>query len=205
MKAKTIAIAALGAVGLSLLHPAYAPTAAVRAQGTSNAPCRFAPPIITYETRNFFIYICSAAGELRYIGTNKTTHQSISLPAQRTETGYRATNGDFAYLIDRQDLLVLQNNLLFSREPVLQAWQSGGAPTAQTGVLRANDPGTQINLRAYPDPNARNLGYGLVGDRVTILTQAIGPDRYTWYQVRFPQSNAVGWIRGDLIRVQAAR
>jgi Bacterial SH3 domain len=72
---------------------------------------------------------------------------------------------------------------------------------AQDGILRATDPQAQINLRSSPDPNARRLGYGLVGDRVEIIEQVPGSDDYTWYRVRFYQSGAIGWIRGDFIEV----
>lgn len=72
---------------------------------------------------------------------------------------------------------------------------------AQDGVLRANDPQSQINLRSSPDPGSRRLGYGLVGDQVEILESVPGSDDYTWYRVRFYQSGAVGWIRGDFIEV----
>jgi hypothetical protein len=73
--------------------------------------------------------------------------------------------------------------------------------TAADGILRANNPQAQINLREAPDPNSRRLGYGLVGDRVEILEQVPGADGYTWYQVRFYQSGAVGWIRNDFVRL----
>lgn len=72
---------------------------------------------------------------------------------------------------------------------------------AQDGVLKANDPQAQINLRQSPDPNSASLGYGLVGDRVEILEQVPGADNYTWYRVRFYSSGAVGWIRNDFIQV----
>lgn len=75
-----------------------------------------------------------------------------------------------------------------------------GPALAQEGVLRANDPQSQINLRSSPDPNSARLGYGLVGDRVEILEQVPGSDDYTWMRVRFYQSGAVGWIRGDLVQ-----
>jgi Bacterial SH3 domain len=73
---------------------------------------------------------------------------------------------------------------------------------AQDAILQATDPQAQINLRAAPDPNARSLGYGLVGDRVEILEQVPGANDYTWYRVRFYVSGAVGWIRNDFIQVE---
>jgi len=73
---------------------------------------------------------------------------------------------------------------------------------AQDAILRANDPNARINLRQSPDPNSQQLGYGLVGDRVQILNQTSGTDGYTWYRVQFPNSGALGWIRGDFVRVE---
>lgn len=75
---------------------------------------------------------------------------------------------------------------------------------AEDGILQANDPQAQINLREAPDPNSQRLGYGLVGDRVEILEQAPGADDYTWYRVRFYQSGAVGWIRNDFVRLASS-
>lgn len=83
---------------------------------------------------------------------------------------------------------------LFCTALTLPAW-------AQDAVLRAGDPGSRINLRAAPNATARNLGYGLVGDRVTVLERATGSDGMTWFRVRFPRSGAVGWIRGDFVNL----
>lgn len=73
-------------------------------------------------------------------------------------------------------------------------------PTRE-GVLQANDPEAQINLRELPDVNSRSLGYGVVNDRVTILDQKTGEDSYVWYKVKFPKSGATGWIRGTFVKV----
>jgi uncharacterized protein YgiM (DUF1202 family) len=72
---------------------------------------------------------------------------------------------------------------------------------AQPAVLRANNPNARINLRAEPSATSRYLGYGLVGDRVEVLSQTRSWDGYTWYRVRFDNSRAEGWIRGDLVNV----
>jgi len=72
---------------------------------------------------------------------------------------------------------------------------------ADTGaVLTASDPDSQINLRATPETSGKYLGYGLIGDRVQVIEQAT-VDQHVWYKVRFSQSAAVGWIRGDFVRV----
>jgi len=69
-----------------------------------------------------------------------------------------------------------------------------------------------ITLRQGPGTNYRSNGYGLVGDRVYILT-VIPPDidykkdsqGYGWYRVGFPKSGVSGWIREDFLRVKCAQ
>jgi hypothetical protein len=70
-------------------------------------------------------------------------------------------------------------------------------------VLTTNDPDSQINLRDTPSLTGKDLGYGVVGDRVQIIAQTT-TDGYTWHKVRFPRSGAVGWIRGDFVSVVSA-
>ena len=74
--------------------------------------------------------------------------------------------------------------------------------TIDIATLTANDPNSQINLRAEPNISARRLGYGLPGDQVKILDLAKGSDnqtRFPWIKVQFIQSGAIGWIRGDFV------
>ncbi|MGF1493066.1 MAG: SH3 domain-containing protein [Microcoleaceae cyanobacterium] len=67
------------------------------------------------------------------------------------------------------------------------------------GVLVAEDPNAQINLRSEPSERSRVKGYGLVGDQVDILDETTRSDS-TWYQVKFPGSGAVGWINGNFVK-----
>lgn len=71
---------------------------------------------------------------------------------------------------------------------------------ASEAVLTANDPNSQINLRATPSTTGKRQGYGLVGDGVQVIDQTTS-EGYTWYKVRFPRSGAQGWIRQDFISV----
>ncbi len=73
-------------------------------------------------------------------------------------------------------------------------------------LLQANDPGSRITLRAGPGTQHTSRGYGLVGDRVHVLTSTppeldYSTDRqgYLWYRVGFPGSGASGWIRKDFL------
>ena len=66
--------------------------------------------------------------------------------------------------------------------------------------LRADDPDSQINVRAQPTTASERLHYGLPGDAVGILEQRrVGS--YIWYRVEFSQSKARGWVREDLLRL----
>ncbi len=76
--------------------------------------------------------------------------------------------------------------------------------TENTGVLRANNPYSRINLRSKPTIASKALGYGLTGDGVEIIgcSSEYGD---TWLQVRFIKPPyATGWIRADLIRTSVS-
>jgi hypothetical protein len=68
----------------------------------------------------------------------------------------------------------------------------------QAALLIASQPEARINLRSQPTTTSTAKGYGLVGDPVQLLRSAPGSDG-TWYYVKFEQSGAEGWIRGDFI------
>lgn len=82
--------------------------------------------------------------------------------------------------------------------------QSRRGPQGVAGcsaVLTATNPSSRINLRPSSSTSGSPIGYGLVGDRITILDASNAPDGYVWYKVRFENpSNAEGWIRGDFVR-----
>ncbi len=76
-------------------------------------------------------------------------------------------------------------------------------------TLTANEPNSRITLRSGAGSNYRSLGYGLVGDRVQVLTLSPPELDYQedsqgslWYRVGFPRSGAKGWIRQDFLRMQ---
>ena len=71
----------------------------------------------------------------------------------------------------------------------------------KSGQLIAEQSDAQIILRSQPSTTSQDKGYGLVGDTVTILNSTKGEDGFTWHYVRFDNSRAEGWIRGDLISV----
>lgn len=81
----------------------------------------------------------------------------------------------------------------------------GGIGTAvnppEEAQLIAAQPGSQINLRSQPTTSSDSKGYGLVGDPVMLLRSATASDG-TWYFVKFDESGAEGWIRGDFINTE---
>ncbi|WP_241392620.1 SH3 domain-containing protein [Rippkaea orientalis] len=69
-------------------------------------------------------------------------------------------------------------------------------------TLRSQDAKARINLRAEPSLTAKQIGYGLPGDKVTILDLLRGTNnqtRFPWIKVKFVKSGAIGWIRGDFV------
>ena len=71
----------------------------------------------------------------------------------------------------------------------------------QAAQLIAAQPEAQINLRSEPTTSSSAKGYGLVGDPVQLLRSAQASDG-TWYFVKFEESGAEGWIRGDFINTE---
>ncbi|WP_232251517.1 SH3 domain-containing protein [Oscillatoria acuminata] len=76
------------------------------------------------------------------------------------------------------------------------------AQSVEMGLLTTTQ-GSQINIRSGPGIQQSSLHYGVVGDRVEILdSQRENPsDIYSlhWHRVRFVESGAVGWVRGDFL------
>ena len=70
-------------------------------------------------------------------------------------------------------------------------------PTLAT--LTAQQTDAQINVRSRPTTQSPSKGYGLVGDPIKLLRAAEGDEQLTWYYVKFDESGAEGWIRGDFI------
>lgn len=70
---------------------------------------------------------------------------------------------------------------------------------ARPAALMAQEAGSRINVRSAPSTRATAAHYGVVGDRVEVMSQVIGSDDYSWSYVQFA-SGAKGWVRGDFIR-----
>ncbi len=74
----------------------------------------------------------------------------------------------------------------------------------KAATLTAQDSEAEINLRSQPTTDADSEGYGLVGDPIDLLQAVEGDDGLTWYYVKFKESGAEGWIRGDFINTAAS-
>lgn len=73
---------------------------------------------------------------------------------------------------------------------------------ADTATIQSSS-GSQVNVRAEPSTTSQIRHRGQGGDRVNVLNQTNAPDGFVWYFVEFPTSGARGWIRGDLLKVNA--
>lgn len=81
---------------------------------------------------------------------------------------------------------------------------SMGLPAlAEPARIVGSTPGTPVNVRTEPSTSAPSPSYGLVGDRVEVLSQVTSAsDGRLWYYVSFPSSGVRGWIRGDFIQME---
>ncbi|PSR12401.1 hypothetical protein C8255_26670 [filamentous cyanobacterium CCP3] len=70
---------------------------------------------------------------------------------------------------------------------------------ARTAQLVTQGEGSQVNLRSQPTTQSTSQGYGLGGDPITLLRLAEGEGGFSWYYVKFAQSQAEGWVRGDFV------
>ena len=69
------------------------------------------------------------------------------------------------------------------------------------GGLFAYSPNLQINVRSGPGTHYYARHYGLPGDRVTLMNEAIGNDGYRWWYLKFNESGARGWVRADFVAI----
>ncbi len=85
------------------------------------------------------------------------------------------------------------------------AWSIGLTTTslvhAMPAVVATQEIDGQVNVRSAPTTMSEILHTGELGDRLEILEDLMGTDGWTWYRVRFVESNLEGWIREDLVRL----
>jgi Bacterial SH3 domain len=102
----------------------------------------------------------------------------------------------------KEGTIALENSAMLRgdrRSVTSSAPSTPNVPRSGMGSLISSEPGSAINIRAGVGTSSEILHLGYSGDRVEILNQVTGTDGYRWYNIRFPQSGATGWVRGDFI------
>jgi hypothetical protein len=93
--------------------------------------------------------------------------------------------------------------LFYSISPVALAdgnQNQGNQALAQPAMLIAPDLETKINVYPKPTVDLPRIGYGLGGDRITVVEQIGTNEGYTWNHVRFDTPpNTEGWVQGNFI------
>lgn len=70
----------------------------------------------------------------------------------------------------------------------------------QPSVLIAPEPSFKINVYPQPGIEKQRVGYGLGGDRVTVLEQVGSNEGSIWKHVQFADSSKLkGWIREEFV------
>ncbi|MBZ8181636.1 hypothetical protein [Oscillatoria salina] len=127
IKSRYLAGILITLAGWGILSTIVTPTQPVFAQ--SGTVCgNDILPERSFETPNFWIYICQVNGRLFYIGQAKNSANSIRLPANRRQDNtYTATNQSTNYFINSSRLEVYQNGRRIVSEPVLKTYNPNGS------------------------------------------------------------------------------
>jgi hypothetical protein len=76
----------------------------------------------------------------------------------------------------------------------------GNQVIAQPAMLIAPDLETKISVYPKPTLDLPRIGYGLGGDRITVVEQIGTNEGYTWNHIRFDTPpNTEGWVQGNFI------
>ena len=71
-----------------------------------------------------------------------------------------------------------------------------------TNAIIKGEPGEK-NIRSGPGTEYDKLHIAYPGDRIRVIGKDYDREKYLWYKIYFPQSNAEGWIGGHLVEVDA--
>jgi hypothetical protein len=153
--------------------------------GATSAPENAEEVALTDGTPAYFFSTCGA-------------HCTASLQWTYSGVAYRVMikNGT------KEGTIALANSAMLrgDRRSVSSSTSStGSVPNNSMARLISSEPGSAINIRAGVGTSAEVLHLGYGGDRVEVLNQVSGGDGFRWYNIRFPQSGATGWVRGDFI------
>lgn len=93
-------------------------------------------------------------------------------------------------------LAPLDHNVSIKPNEAQQPVQQEQAQPTGTGIkaVLENAP-SEGRVPLLDNPSGADIGYGLNDDEVEILGSVPG-----WYNVKFPKSQAVGWVHQDYVR-----
>jgi uncharacterized protein YgiM (DUF1202 family) len=109
-------------------------------------------------------------------------------------------DGKVLQLSTGEEGIIANNSSVTAAKPATVK-PAGTTGTPRSAVLDTKDAGSRVNVRSKPSTDASAAHYGVDGDRVKVLNEAPGNDGYTWYYIKFEESGAEGWVRGDLINL----
>lgn len=89
--------------------------------------------------------------------------------------------------------------------PVGKPLEAPPAQKSRMAVVVAKDPDVAINVRSQPSTESDAVLAVKPGQKAEVLTQVQGKDTYTWYKLKFTNTDAEGWMRGDFVQVQSAQ
>ncbi|WP_416674602.1 SH3 domain-containing protein [Egbenema bharatensis] len=90
-----------------------------------------------------------------------------------------------------------------SPAPMVVAANQSNQDLNQPALLFSADSNHEISIYPKPDLHPHRIGYGMSGDRVTILEQTGSNEGKTWSYIRLDKPPyQKGWVREDNISVQ---
>ncbi|MGB3309319.1 MAG: hypothetical protein WBG32_05430 [Nodosilinea sp.] len=70
------------------------------------------------------------------------------------------------------------------------------------GRITGQKEGSRVNVRPQPSTSVHIGSYGLVGEAIAVMGEAIASDCSKWYHVQFPTSGFQGWVFGKFVAIQ---
>ena len=76
-------------------------------------------------------------------------------------------------------------------------------PDSEAGYINGDEAGSQVNVRTGPGIRYEASTYGLVGNYIEVIGQALDSECHTWLKVKFPISDIEGWIHSNFIALHS--
>jgi hypothetical protein len=87
--------------------------------------------------------------------------------------------------------------------PVMAANNQSNQAMNQPASLISPEPSFEIGVYPKPNSSPKRIGFGLGGDRLTILEQVGSNEGDTWDYVRFENPKQVeGWVKDEFVMLQ---